>query len=89
MAKKKTGIRTRSRKPTAKVSPRRSASRPRSTGPRSQTLPGLSQVRDQKLDNITEGIAEERERKNAADTEEKSLITSPHAVPPIPAPRVS
>lgn len=44
--------------------------------PRSQTLPGMKRVRDQKLDNICEGIADERAKKNEADTEEKSLISS-------------
>lgn len=45
-------------------------------GPRSQALPGLEQVRSQRLDNICEGIGEERETMNKAKIEEKGLIQS-------------
>lgn len=47
-------------------------------GPRSQALPGMGagEVRNTKLDNICEGIAEERAAKNAADLEEKQLTST-------------
>src|SRR5436189_3361799 len=52
-------------------------SRPgRARGPRSQVLPGMEAVRSKKLDNICEGIGQERETMNAARTEEQSLIQS-------------
>lgn len=50
------------------------SSRPK--GPRSQSLPGMSEVRNTRLDNICEGIAEERQQKNAADLEEKQLTST-------------
>ena len=45
-------------------------------GPRSQALPGMEQVRSQRLDNICESIVEERTRMNKAKTEETGLVQS-------------
>ncbi len=58
----------------SKVKPKSKAARAAKKGPRSQPLPGLEQVRDAVLDNICEGIGDERGRMNAAKTEEKGLI---------------
>lgn len=44
--------------------------------PRSQTLPGLEQTRNGKLDNLCEGIAEVRTTMNAAKQEEKTFIVA-------------
>ena len=44
--------------------------------PRSQTLPGLEQVRNGKLDNLCEGIADVRATMNEAKQEEKGLIAA-------------
>ena len=44
--------------------------------PRSQTLPGLEQVRSRRLDALCEAIGDERETMNHARTEEKSLKAS-------------
>lgn len=41
--------------------------------PRSQTLPGMKQARNARLDNITEAISDERKTKNEALLEEKGL----------------
>lgn len=43
---------------------------------RSRTLPGMEQVRDQRLDNLCESMADHRRAMNAARTEEQSDITS-------------
>lgn len=62
-------------KPKGKTKPTRKA--PASTrrkGPRSQTLPGMDQVRNRKLDNLCEAIGEERNRMNAAKQEEQASI---------------
>ena len=45
-------------------------------GPRSQTLPGMEQVRRGALDNICEGIHDCRQQKNAALVEEGRLDVS-------------
>ncbi len=47
----------------------------RKPGPRSVPLPGMERVRNVRLDQICEAIGEERERMNAAKTEERGLIT--------------
>lgn len=44
---------------------------PKKRGLRSIPLPGLEQVRSQKLDNICESIADTREQMNTLRTEEK------------------
>lgn len=46
------------------------------SSPRSQTLPGMDQVRSRRLDNICEAIADCRERMNTARTEETQLDAS-------------
>lgn len=43
---------------------------------RSQALPGMEQARNVRLDNICEGISQERAVMNAASVEEKSLIST-------------
>jgi hypothetical protein len=48
----------------------------RKRGPRSRPLPGLEQVRDQKLDNICEELAEVRERMNEDKKEDTSLMAA-------------
>src|SRR5260221_6386643 len=78
MAKKKAA----SRKPGGKAGKNASAKRPtRSSrgskpkkGPRSQSLPGMEQVRNARLDNVCEDIAEERRKMNAAKIEEQASI---------------
>jgi hypothetical protein len=60
----------------AKPPKAKKASKPRAKGPRSQALPGMGQVRNSKLDNICEGIAEERAASNAANQEEKQLTST-------------
>jgi len=72
MAKKKTA--KAKKKPALSGSARRAEGR--KTGPRSQVLPGMAQVRSKRLDNLCEGIAECRETKNGAVLEEKSLEES-------------
>jgi hypothetical protein len=47
-----------------------------SSSPRSQALPGMEQQRNVKLDNVCEGIADERRVMNAAKVEERGLIQS-------------
>ncbi len=63
-----------------KASPKKqSAKRGASAGgkkPRSQSLPGMEQVRSQRLDNLCESIFDERETMNGAKTEEQGLIQS-------------
>ncbi len=49
--------------------------KPVKKGPRSQVLPGMERVRNSRLDQVCEAIGEERERMNAAKTEERGLIT--------------
>jgi hypothetical protein len=49
---------------------------PKRGRPRSQTLPGLDQVRNGKLDNLCEGIADVRATMNEAKQEEKGLIAA-------------
>ena len=44
--------------------------------PKSKTPPGLEATRSERLDNICEGIAEERARLSAARTEEQQLLSS-------------
>ena len=61
--------------------------RAKGRGPRSQVLPTLEQIRSVKLDNVCEGIAEERAAMNKAATEEKGLKAKAldimqHADPP-------
>lgn len=53
----------------------RSKERPAPMGARSQPLPGMG-VKNVRLDNICESIADERAVMNAASLEEKSLISS-------------
>ena len=50
--------------------------RAKKRAPRSQVLPGMEQVRSQKLDNVSEAISECRSKKNAAVLEEKGLVTA-------------
>lgn len=45
-------------------------------GARSQVLPGLEQVRDRRLDNLCESMAEHRRAMNAARTEEVTDIAA-------------
>ena len=52
------------------------AARSRPKGPRSQALPGMEQVRNERLDGLCESIGDERERTNAAKTEEIGLKQS-------------
>ncbi len=54
---------------------KKAARKPVKKGPRSQVLPGMERVRNSRLDQICEAIGEERERMNAAKTEERGLIT--------------
>lgn len=69
MAKKgKTAKKSKAKK---KVAPKKRTARPRS-----QALPGMESVRSQRLDNICEGIAEERESFNAHKFAETGLIQS-------------
>src|SRR5688572_28652180 len=44
--------------------------------PRSETLPGMEQVRDRSLDRLCEGIGDVRETMNEARGEEAGLISS-------------
>lgn len=46
------------------------------TGARSRALPGMEQVRDQRLDNLCEAMAEHRRVMNAARVEEQGDITT-------------
>lgn len=48
----------------------------RKPGPRSQTLPGMAKVRDGKLDNLCEALAEVRGTINNAKQEEAGLMAS-------------
>lgn len=66
MAKKKAAAGRLVRKPDAEKKP----------GARSQVLPGLEQVRDRKLDNLCESIAEHRRVMNAARVEEQSDVAA-------------
>jgi len=43
---------------------------------RSEPLPGMEQLRNKRLDNLCESIAEHRERMNAARVEEQSDIVA-------------
>ncbi len=52
------------------------STRKKKKGARSQPLPGMEQVRNVKLDNVCESIAEERETMNAAKTKEKQLTAT-------------
>lgn len=45
-------------------------------GPRSQALPGMDQVRNTRLDNLCEGMAEHRRVMNAARTDEQGDIVA-------------
>lgn len=67
-AKRATG-----RKPPQEAKGPRRQARTRPASPRSAVLPGMEQVRDRVLDNICEGIADERITKNAAEEQETSL----------------
>lgn len=60
---------------TARSRPRR-----RVRSPRSIVLPGLEQVRNRKLDNVCEGIGDERRTMNAARIEEQSLVAAAQQV---------
>lgn len=74
--KKKAGKRYTGRKSAAAFSgakERARAAKPASRGARSQPLPGMEQVRDRTLDNISEAIGDCRDQANQARTEEKSL----------------
>jgi hypothetical protein len=52
----------------------RKLTKPDKGKPRSQTLPGLEQTRNGKLDNLCEGIADVRTTMNAAKQEEKTFV---------------
>jgi len=71
MTKKKKSAKKAKTKPAKKVS-----RRVRKPGPRSLALPGMEQVRNVKLDNVCESIAEEREEANAARVKEKQLTAA-------------
>ncbi len=49
---------------------------PKKPGARSQVLPGLEQVRDRRLDNLCESMAEHRRAMNTARVEEHSDIAA-------------
>lgn len=55
---------------------RRSDTFKKPRAPRSRVLPGLASVRSGKLDNLCEGIGDERAKKNAAVLEEEKLKAS-------------
>lgn len=77
MAKKKKAgkpAKGRGKEKPAKGETRRALGPRDKKGPRSQVLPGFKRERNERLDNICEGIAEERERMNAARQEEQGLI---------------
>lgn len=71
--KKASGFARGAKKAEAKKAAKGAAKKP---SPRSQVLPGMEQVRNRRLDNICEGIAQERSIMNAASVEEKSLIAT-------------
>lgn len=71
--KKKSGSRYGRPAPAKRQAKSARAARPRPKGARSQALPGLEQVRDVKLDNLCEGIADTRTQMNAATAEESGL----------------
>lgn len=62
-------------KPNGKVKPERRA-KPKRKGPRSMVLPTMEQARSQRLDNLCEEIAEERETMNGAKVKEKASTAS-------------
>lgn len=68
MAKRKTTKKTNGRAATPAAEKKRSA--------RSQPLPGMEGVRNGKLDNLCEGIAEQRRVMNAAHLETQTDITA-------------
>ena len=64
------------KKPVAKVlkhTPKKNAPKPRTQSPRSQTLPGMEQIRNRALDRICEAISDTRADLNRARAEEKDL----------------
>ena len=63
-------------KPNGRAADSGRSKKSKGTKPRSQPLPGMDRVRSGKLDNICEGIGDERETMNKARTEEKNLILS-------------
>lgn len=52
----------------------RRAAAGKGTRPRSQTLPGMEQVRSQRLDSLCEDIADARQRGNAAKSDEAGSV---------------
>ena len=66
MAKNKAAKKKPSPKPKSKPKPK-----PRKSGPRSQVLPGMEQVRNIRLDRLCESIGEAREQMNRLRQEEK------------------
>jgi len=75
MAKRRVKVNTARRRKPAPERKRKPAPR-RGRSPRSQSLPGMGQVRDQRLDNLCESINDERAVMNAAKVEETRLIRS-------------
>lgn len=74
MAKKKaTNGSGKDMRPRLRPKPGEPAKKP---GARSRALPGMEQVRDQRLDNLCEGMAEHRRVMNAARVEEQGDITA-------------
>src|SRR4051812_6787161 len=75
---KRSGGRKKASKPASRgratKTQQKAAAPAKKTGARSQTLPGMSKVRNQRLDNLCEAIAEDRRTMASARNDEQGSI---------------